>query len=98
MTRCPACAASNLPILLERAAVPVLSNRLYTSQLQARLAPAGRLSISVCTHCGFVFNQDFEPSLIVYDEAYENDQANSAVFSAHMADMARRVAACPARS
>jgi SAM-dependent methyltransferase len=91
MTSCPACDASNPPILLERTSVPVLSNRLYASQSLARLAPAGRVSISVCTQCGFVFNQDFEPSLIVYDETYENDQANSAVFLAHMADMAGRV-------
>jgi len=91
--RCPACTASACRTALKRDPVAVLSNRLYDSRSQALQAPAGRLSICVCMGCGFVFNHDFDPSLIVYDEAYENDQAHSAVFARHMADMARRVQA-----
>jgi SAM-dependent methyltransferase len=96
---CPACKTSACRIAMQRTAVPVLSNRLYDTAAQARLAPAGQLSICVCLDCGFVFNQAFDPSLIVYDESYENDQANSAIFAEHMAEMARRVHAIhrPAR-
>jgi SAM-dependent methyltransferase len=88
---CPACKTSACRIAMRRNAVPVLSNRLYDTAAQARLAPVGQLSICVCLHCGFVFNAAFDPSLIVYDESYENDQANSTIFTEHMAEMARRV-------
>jgi SAM-dependent methyltransferase len=59
-------------------------NRLYPSREAARLATHGTLDIVGCNACGFAWNRAFEPSLVVYDSEYENDQTHSAAFAAHV--------------
>lgn len=85
---CPLCKGTSLTGLLERRDVPVLLNRFYEDPLAARAAGRGRLSLAGCDRCGFVFNRAFDPGLVRYDSAYENDQSGSTVFSAHMRSMA----------
>ncbi len=46
-----------------------------------------------CRTCGFVWNATFEPDRLVYDQFYENDQANSEVFRSHLHDRARHIIA-----
>ena len=41
---------------------------------------------------GLVYNQAFNPSLLVYDENYQNEQACSDVFKRHLDDVARIMA------
>jgi hypothetical protein len=42
------------------------------------------LAITLCHHCGFIFNGDFESKLVCYDQTYENDQSLSPAFRGHM--------------
>jgi hypothetical protein len=46
-----------------------------------------------CNRCGFVWNAVFEPDLITYDGAYENDQTCSPSFRTHLDAMAARAIA-----
>jgi hypothetical protein len=64
--------------------VPILLNRLYTTRAQARSAKCGVLQFMFCRHCGFAWNAAFDTELIVYDASYENDQAYSPAFLAHL--------------
>ncbi len=80
---CPVCGSSHSFALAEASNVPVLMNRVYASAAAARAAPSGPLRLTRCAHCGFTWNRDFRPELIVYDGDYENDQTCSGVFREH---------------
>ena len=90
---CPICASPESFALAEASNVPILMNRLYPTGAAARAAPSGTLRLTRCPHCGFTWNRDFQPELIVYDEAYENDQTFSGVFQAHVERLAADVIA-----
>lgn len=93
MTTCPLCGASNGIVFDRRERTPILLNRTYRSAAEARAAATGTLAFTGCGNCGFVWNAAFDESAIVYDGDYENDQAHSAAFRAHMKDMTARVLA-----
>ena len=88
---CPICASPETFPLAEASHVPILMNRLYATAAAARTAPSGALRLTRCAHCGFTWNRDFRAELIVYDEAYENDQTFSGVFQAHVERLAADV-------
>lgn len=93
---CPICAAKDTVALGARAQVPVILNRTYATAEAARAAPRGTLELMGCTFCGFVWNRGFDPGLITYDSDYENDQAYSSAFAAHLrARAADVIAAIP---
>jgi SAM-dependent methyltransferase len=71
--------------------VPVLQNRVYPTQREARAAPAGRIELLVCDRCGFGHNAAFDPRLVEYDEHYDN-QVPSAVMDAHYRSLVSRLA------
>ncbi len=81
---CPVCGAGQPKQIDYRAETPVLMNRLYPTVEAAHSAARGSLDICACDTCGFAWNRTFEPSLVVYDGDYENDQTHSAAFLAHV--------------
>lgn len=81
---CPLCGSGQSETLFERDAVPVLLNRFYLNRAASLAAPLGRLQIAVCSGCGFTFNRCFDPSLVVYDAGYDNDQTGSPRFAVHL--------------
>jgi hypothetical protein len=91
MSNCPLCGTGGGVCFDRRAHTPILLNRTYKTAADARAAATGTLAITGCTQCGFVWNAAFDESAIVYDGEYENDQAHSGVFRAHLDDMAARV-------
>jgi hypothetical protein len=92
-TCCPLCHAADGIIFDRRERAPILLNRTYKSATEARAAATGALAFTGCRRCGFVWNAAFDDNAIFYGVAYENDQAHSAVFRAHMSDRAARVLA-----
>ncbi len=88
---CQICSSPRLHALEQRLGVPILLNRLYATRDAARAVPLGRIDLVSCEDCGFTSNIAFDPDLIVYDEAYENDQAYSQAFAAHVEARARAV-------
>jgi hypothetical protein len=91
MSNCPLCGTGGGVCFDRRAHTPILLNRTYKTAADARAAATGTLAITGCTQCGFVWNAAFDENAIVYDGEYENDQAHSGVFRAHLDDMAARV-------
>jgi hypothetical protein len=91
--RCPLCNADAGICFDRRERAPILLNRTYKSASAARAAATGTLAFNGCRNCGFVWNAAFDENAIVYDGAYENDQAHSDVFRAHMDAMAARALA-----
>jgi hypothetical protein len=88
---CPLCGGGALAPCLERARVPVFQNISHPSAPEAAAAAIGRLSITHCNDCGFVFNASFDPGLAVYSPRYENDQSVSQTFCGYLDRIADRV-------
>lgn len=63
---------------------PVFQNRMYTSRDEARNCPRGNIRIVEDLASGLVRNDAFDPSVVDYDAAYQNEQANSEPFRDHL--------------
>lgn len=90
MQVCPLCETSGGICFDQRRRVPIVLNRTYRTADEARSASTGDVAFTGCERCGFVWNAAFDERAIVYDAHYENDQAHSDAFRAHMQEMAQR--------
>lgn len=89
LTQCPACGSAQLNNIYSLSqGIPVHSVKLLKSREEALNYQTGKLSLSHCQDCGFIFNQLYDPDLQDYSSEYESTQAYSATFNA----FARRVA------
>lgn len=70
---------------------PVFQNRMYDSVVEARDCPRGDIRIVQDAKTGMVRNAAFDPSLMHYDSAYQNEQGLSARFDAHLDRIAELV-------
>ena len=78
--------------------MPVLQNRMFDSAQAARDCAKGDVVLVQSSETGLVFNQAFEPELMVYDRDYQNEQGHSAAFQRHLQDVAARRRAPPRRA
>ncbi len=77
--------------LFEARGYPVFQNRMYDSAAAARDCPKGDIRLAPDGQSGIIVNATFDPSSVVYDAAYQNEQGNSAAFAAHLGTVARLV-------
>lgn len=63
---------------------PVFQNRMYETVEAARNCPRGDIRLIEDLTSGLVRNDAFDPTLVDYDSAYQNEQANSAPFLRHL--------------
>jgi hypothetical protein len=75
------------------AELPVLQNTTYSSAEEARSCPTGQVELCRDPHTGIVTNIAFDPSKIVYDSRYQNEQAHSGAFRRHLESVADEVTA-----
>ena len=71
-------------VLYEASDFPIFQNRMYDSAGQARACPRGQIRLVEDLTSGLVRNAAFDAELMVYDAAYQNEQANSAPFLSHL--------------
>jgi hypothetical protein len=81
---CPVCESREIETFLTRREVPVHQNLLFDDEASARSIARGTLSMTVCRECGFVFNRDFDSSLLQYGDQYDNNQVCSPSFSSYV--------------
>lgn len=92
MIRCLVCEGEDILRIEERTGVPIAQNLLFPDRDAALHCAAGRLDIRRCAACGFAWNAAFDPCLLVYDAAYDNDQNFSGRFRGHTDHVAQRIA------
>ena len=63
--------------------VPLFQNKVFLNQEDARKSSSGQVRLVQSLHTGFVFNQLFDETLMVYDVNYHNEQANSSYYKKH---------------
>lgn len=71
-------------LLYQQDSFPVFQNRMYDSADEARNCPRGDIRLVQDLTTGLVRNDAFDPGLVDYDAAYQNEQANSAPFRTHL--------------
>ncbi len=67
--------------------IPVFQNVIYEDEAAARSAITGNVTLVQCDKTGLVFNASFDSSLVDYNADYQNEQAHSRAFQAHLEDV-----------
>lgn len=88
-TSCPACRGERCTPFHDIAATPVTCTSIFDSAAEARAVPMGRVELTACESCGFVFNRSFDAARAELGARYESSQAASA----HFGQFARGLAA-----
>ncbi|MBF9059039.1 methyltransferase domain-containing protein [Rhodobacterales bacterium HKCCSP123] len=91
-TDCPLCGATAPPPAITVDPVPVHSVVLFHDRRAAEAARTGRIALTACGECGFVWNAAFDPALMDYAGDYEATQAHSPSFNAFHRTLATRIA------
>lgn len=84
MQNCPLCASQNLRTVFTVGKMPVFPNMVFATAEEARTAPVGDMTLTVCDDCGFVFNQTFDESLLDFNKKYDNEQKHSAYYQQYL--------------
>ena len=79
------------PLIYHQSDYPVFQNKMYLSRDAARSCARGEIRIVEDLKTGLVYNAAFDPALIVYDAQYQNEQAHSSRFRAHLDSVAEIV-------
>lgn len=69
-------------------AFPVFQNRVYASREEAQSCPTGDIELIQDLTSGLVRNAAFRSSDVIYDTAYNNEQATSKRFQTHLDSVA----------
>lgn len=80
-------------VLYRQSHIPVLQNRVYPSVEEARNCSKGDIELVQDLSTGLIYNAAFRPELMVYDADYNNEQSTSAVFQAHLGEVAHHIEA-----
>lgn len=75
-------------VLYQVEGLPVLQNRVYDTKEEAMACLTGSIKLVQDAKTGIVYNADFHPKDMIYDENYNNEQALSQVFQEHLNDVA----------
>jgi len=68
--------------------LPVLQNRVFASATEALASASGDVVLVQDLDTGLIFNSAFDPERLEYDHNYQNEQACSGVFKAHLGAVA----------
>jgi SAM-dependent methyltransferase len=90
-TECPGCGGTRLGTPFVRPRQPVVLNDRFSDAAAARRVPRRDVSLVQCHACGLAFNATFDPSVIPYDEGYENRQCFSPAFTSHLESLVARL-------
>jgi len=77
--------------MLEIPAVPVLCNVLWATREEAVQAARGDIALAFCPQCGHGWNTIFDPSLMTYNQTYENSLHFSPTFQSYAQSLAKRL-------
>lgn len=82
--KCPICSENQSKKIYEVRSVPIFQNKVYSSAKKAKAVTTAAVILMHCQNCDFVYNANFDPAIIDYDENYQNEQANSHFFQRYL--------------
>ncbi|MBA3013161.1 MAG: methyltransferase domain-containing protein [Proteobacteria bacterium] len=69
--------------------LPIFQNRMYRTQTEGKACPKGDVILVQDMDTGLIFNRAFRPDLVQYDADYQNEQAVSSIFKAHLENVSK---------
>jgi SAM-dependent methyltransferase len=88
---CPNCLKGDLNVFYEVPRVPVHSVLLMPTREIAVNFPKGDIALGHCSHCGFITNTLFDPTVHNYSAQYEETQGFSGTFQAFHRKLAEQM-------
>lgn len=82
--KCPGCGRAVGSARFFLSNEPVVLNYRFDSPVAASRVARRDMALAQCGECGLVFNSTFDPTVIPYDENYENRQCASPTFSEYL--------------
>jgi hypothetical protein len=79
---CPNCLKGDMSVFYQVPRVPVHSVLLMPTREVAVNFPKGDIALGHCSHCGFIANTVFDPTVHNYSAQYEETQGFSGTFQA----------------
>jgi hypothetical protein len=91
-TSCPVCESSKLAVFFEMLEMPVFSNILRKSQLEALNCLKGDIKLAFCSRCGYIYNIAFDSDLVNYkQQVYKKSLDYSPRFRHYSRSLARSI-------
>ncbi len=87
----------HLKLLYRQTQLPIFQNRMYDTEAEAKACPKGDIELVENQASGLVYNAAFRPDSMAYDAHYQNEQAVSPVFQAHLEQVVQIVDRCMGR-
>lgn len=84
-------------LLYRQEQFPIFQNRMYDTEEEARACPKGDVQLVEDQRTGLVYNGAFRPELMAYDAHYQNEQALSPLFQAHLESVSSIIDRCMGR-
>ncbi len=78
-------------VLYQQRQLPTFQNRMYDTRQSALTCPKGDVVLVEDLETGLIYNAAFNPTLMIYDEHYQNEQAHSPRFQTHLDTVAEIV-------
>lgn len=75
-------------VLYQQAGLPIFQNRMYNTYEEAVASKTGDVRLIEDQQTGLVRNAAFDPSVMIYDTSYQNEQGLSPAFKKHLEDVA----------
>jgi SAM-dependent methyltransferase len=87
--RCIVCGDASTTIFYSPPASPVTCTTVFPDSTTARSVPRGDIRLRGCNHCGFIYNELFDPKLADAGARYEASQAASQHFGSFARALAK---------
>jgi hypothetical protein len=71
--------------------LPIFTQKTYNSYIDAINCQTGIVNLVQSTESGFVYNIEFNPDLMIYDENYNNEQGFSKFFLDHLSKVSQLI-------
>ena len=85
--QCYLCHQTRIFSAVTRENLITMQNYIYANYHDARQAQVSQFELNICPNCGFANNLKYDPSLLHYDENYDNS-VPSAIFTAYYQEIA----------
>jgi SAM-dependent methyltransferase len=87
--QCRSCGTPGMSVFYEMKNVPVHSCLLLNDQKEALYFPKRNIALGFCQSCGFIQNVIFDPAMLRYSSAYEEQQSFSPRFNIFAEELAQ---------
>lgn len=90
-TNCQICSSTNISTIYEASDMPALIGVLWDKKEDAIHCPKGNITLAFCGDCGFIWNVEFNPTLLEYRGAYDNSLHFSQFYQEYAKSVANRL-------